>query len=133
MKIKFKKLHPNAKMPQKAHDGDVGFDLTATSCHIDEYGNYVYGFGIAIEIPKGYGGFLYPRSSLSKYTLVMKGHVGVIDAGYRGEITAKFHPDAFGDITVYNVGDRAAQLVIQQVPDIEFEEIYCREKYWWIW
>jgi dUTP pyrophosphatase len=125
MKIKFKKLHPDAKMPQKAHDGDVGFDLTATSCHIDEYGNYVYGFGIALEIPKGYGGFLYPRSSLSKYTLVMKGHVGVIDAGYRGEITGKFHPDAFGeeDITVYNVGDRAAQLVIQQIPDVEFEEV----------
>ncbi len=92
MKIKFVKLHENATMPKKAHATDAGFDLTATSRHFDEHGALVYGTGIAVEIPDGYVGYVFPRSSISKIDLAMSNAVGVIDSGYRGEITAKFKP-----------------------------------------
>lgn len=92
MKIKFVKLTENAVIPTKAHPTDAGFDLTATSRHFDEHGAIVYGTGIAVEIPTGYVGLAFPRSSVSKLDLSMANAVGVIDAGYRGEITFKFKP-----------------------------------------
>ncbi len=92
MKIKFVKLTENAVTPTKAHATDAGFDLTATSRTFDEHGAVVYGTGIAMEIPTGYVGLVFPRSSVSRFDLSMANAVGVIDAGYRGEITAKFKP-----------------------------------------
>lgn len=92
MKIKFVKLLENAVAPTKAHATDAGFDLTATSRTFDEHGAVVYGTGIAVEIPAGYVGLVFPRSSVSKFDLSMANAVGVIDAGYRGEITVKFKP-----------------------------------------
>ena len=88
--VKIKKLHPDAVIPTYAHDTDCGMDLTAVSKTFDEYGNVVYGFGLAFEIPKGYAGFIFPRSSNHKSGLLLTNSVGVIDAGYRGEVTAKF-------------------------------------------
>lgn len=92
MKIKFVKMHADAVVPTKAHATDAGFDLTATSRVFDEHGAVVYGTGIAVEIPTGYVGLAFPRSSVSKLDVSMANAVGVIDAGYRGEITFKFKP-----------------------------------------
>ena len=79
--LKFKKLVESAKAPNKATSGSNGFDLTATSKEwSDEFQAYVYGTGIAIEIPKGYVGLLFPRSSVRKYALAMSNCVGVIDS-----------------------------------------------------
>lgn len=79
--LKFKKLVESAKAPNKATSGSNGFDLTATSKEwSDEFQAYVYGTGIAIEIPKGYVGLLFPRSSVRKYALAMANCVGVIDS-----------------------------------------------------
>lgn len=90
IKVKIKKLHKDAVIPQYAHDTDAGLDLTAVSKTYDEYGNVVYGFGLAFEIPKGYVGLIFPRSSNHKHYLTLTNSVGVIDSGYRGEVTAKF-------------------------------------------
>lgn len=90
LKVKIKKLHPYAVVPSYAHSTDCGLDLTAVSKTFDEYGNVVYGFGLAFEIPEGYAGFIFPRSSNHKRGLLLTNSVGVIDAGYRGEVTAKF-------------------------------------------
>lgn len=138
MKVKFKRLNENAVMPKKAHPTDAGFDLVATSREIDEYGNIVYGTGLAVEIPDGYVGLAFPRSSVSKYNLVMANSVGVIDAHFRGEMKFKFKSvfkvyncakgidnlfqDNAGVVYPYNVGDRIAQLIIMPIPEIEFEE-----------
>lgn len=134
MKVRIKKLHPDAVMPTKAHDTDAGFDLTATTCHIDNNGNVVYGTGIAFEIPKGYAGFVFCRSSVSNHNLSQANCVGVIDSGYRGEVTVKFKPTlefmqqenpdhiSYRLPRYYALGDRIAQLVILPVPDIEFIE-----------
>jgi dUTP pyrophosphatase len=138
MKLYFKKLTENAVMPKKAHPTDAGFDLVATSRWIDDDGNIVYGTGIAVEIPEGYAGFVFPRSSNSKKDLILSNCVGIIDSGYRGEIMAKFKgtikirsvryvkdvSSAIVPIAVrsYDVGDRIAQLIILPYPEIEFEE-----------
>ena len=63
-------------------------DLTAIAMEKDSYGNVIYGTGLAIEIPEGYVGLLFPRSSNSKTDLYLTNHVGVIDSGYRGELIA---------------------------------------------
>lgn len=63
MKVKIKKLSENAVIPSYAKQGDAGMDLTATSKFFDEYGNICYGVGLAFEIPEGYVGLIFPRSS----------------------------------------------------------------------
>ena len=90
LKVKIKKLYKSAVIPSYAHSTDCGLDLTAVRKTYDEYGNVVYGFGLAFEIPEGYAGFIFPRSSNYKSGLLLTNSVGVIDSGYRGEVTAKF-------------------------------------------
>ena len=91
MKVKIKKLDNAAVIPSYATNGDAGLDLTAVSCQIDQSGLFIeYGTGLAVEIPEGYVGLLFPRSSVSKTTLILANHVGVVDSGYRGEIKFRF-------------------------------------------
>ena len=124
MIIKIKKLHENAVIPAYAKPGDAGLDLTATSVVTDEYGNVVYGTGLAIEIPFGYAGLLFPRSSNSKTDLYLTNHVGVVDSGYRGEIMFKYRPyNGLVDAKVYSVGERVGQIVILPYPSVSFEEV----------
>ena len=120
MKVKIKKLEKEAIIPRYAKDGDAGMDLTATSKSYDENNNVVYGTGLAVEIPEGYVGLVFPRSSICKKDLFLTNSVGVIDSGYRGEIMAKFkHTDNLP--VEYRVGERIAQLIIIPHPYIEFE------------
>lgn len=122
LKIKIKKLHPDAVIPKKAHESDAAYDLTAVSRSFDDHGNVVYGFGFALEIPEGYVGLVFPRSSIYRKDLFLTNAVGVIDAGYRGEVTAKFKSTSQRLPTSYNVGDRVAQLIVIPIPEIEFVE-----------
>ena len=120
MKVKVKKLVPEAKIPKYARENDAGLDLTVTS--VEDIGlNYTkYGFGLAFEIPVGYVGLLFPRSSCYKKEQVMSNAVGVIDSSYRGEVSAVM----FGrSIEKYEVGERAAQLIIMPYPQIDLEEV----------
>lgn len=120
MKVKIKKLHPDAVAPQYAHETDAGLDLTATYVYKDKEGNFVYNTGLAFEIPEGYVGLLFPRSSNAKKDLLLSNSVGVIDSGYRGEVTFKFKPIGHN---IYNIGDRIGQMIILPYPKIEFEEV----------
>ncbi len=126
MILKVKKLVPDAVLPKKAHNSDAGYDLVAVSRSIDEDGAVVYGTGLAFEIPDGYVGLVFPRSSIAKKDIALSNSVGVIDSGYRGEVMAKFK---FVDPLIkheeyhwYDVGDRIAQLVIMKLPDIQVIE-----------
>lgn len=131
LKVKIKKLDKNAVIPGYAKEGDAGMDLTAVSVFKDEFGNAVYGTGLAFEIPKGFVGLLFPRSSNHKKELTLTNSVGVLDSGYRGEVMFKYKP-SFGanrflnqfneDINSYAIGDRIGQLIIIPYPEIEFEE-----------
>jgi dUTP pyrophosphatase len=127
MKIKYKKLHENATLPKHAKPGDAGVDLYATSVRVEthevpgeSYYFIEYGTGLAVEIPTGHVGLLFPRSSSSKTNLIMANSVGVIDESYRGEIKVRYRLDSVGyndllnnnKANVYQVGQAVAQLVI---------------------
>lgn len=125
MVVKVKKLVPGAVLPKKAHKDDAGYDLVAVSREYDENGAVVYGTGLAFEIPEGYVGLVFPRSSVYDRPLDMANCVGVIDAGYRGEVSAKFRhimSTARGVDHVYNAGDRIAQIVFVKLPDVQLVE-----------
>ena len=126
MKIKIKKLHPKAVIPNYSKPGDAGMDLVITSIINENKEDISYGFGISLEIPEGYVGLVFPRSSIRKYDLFLTNAVGVIDSGYRGELQATFKKiQGVSNNTLdnYKVGDRICQLTIIPYPPIEFEEV----------
>ena len=131
MKVKIKKVHPDAKMPKYAKFGDAGLDLTAISkdrsFKFNEIRSVVtFGTGLSIEIPEGYVGLIFPRSSVSKTYYHLANSVGVIDSSYRGEILVKMREaiTAEGEpLKDYEVGEKIAQLIIIPYPQIELEEV----------
>lgn len=126
MTVKFKRLSEKAVLPTRAHKGDAGADLTCTG--IDPVLNdarqivYVYHTDLAVEIPEGYVGLIFPRSSIYKKSLRQSNCVGVIDSGYRGEIIVTFNPTTDVVPAIYQVGERFAQLVIVPYLDCDIEE-----------
>ena len=120
MQIKFKKLDPAAVAPKQGTPGSAGFDLAA--CAFSYTSNRItYRTGIAVEIPPGHVGLVFPRSSVCKTSLRLTNAVGVIDSDYRGEITAVFDLLPERD-NGYKVGDRICQLVIVPIPEVEYIE-----------
>lgn len=150
MKVKIKKVHPLAVIPKYATDYSAGMDLTVVDWEFDGYGNKVYHTGLAFEIPEGYVGLIFPRSSNAKKNLILSNSIGVIDSDYRGEVTLKYKTsirvitsmdtyvkmlkgesiskdnveitNVWGD-NDYEVGDRCGQIIIMPYPKIEFEEV----------
>lgn len=135
MKVRIKKLYNDSILPTKAHDTDAGYDLYAHSMNYDNDGNVVYGCGIAFEIPKGYVGLVFPRSSNAQKDLLLSNSVGVVDSGFRGEISFKFkqhwsfatmwEPSVYlrrNKDRDYRVGERIGQIVIMPYPEIELVE-----------
>lgn len=120
--VKFKKLDERAVIPSRAHERGAGWDLTCTSVQEDMRHNCVsYGTGLAVEIPDGFVGLIFPRSSVYKEDLDLTNAVGVIDSSYRGEVMAKFRilqPHTHR----YTIGDRIGQLIIMPYPEVEFEQ-----------
>lgn len=122
MDVKIKLLHEKAVIPTKAHNDDAGFDLTAVARTVDNYGNYVYDTGVAMNIPSGYVGLIFQRSSVAKKSVILSNSVGVIDAGYTGSITFKYKP-IVADVSSsmarpYEVGERIGQIIIIPIPRI---------------
>jgi dUTP pyrophosphatase len=122
MKVRFKKLRPDASIPSYAKPGDCGMDLVSTSSEYktDDYRHIEYGTGLAVEIPEGHVGLLFPRSSVYKTGMHLCNAVGVVDSAYRGELKVKFYLQP--GIEPYAVGARVCQLVILPFPTIEPEE-----------
>ena len=124
MKVRIKKLSELAVIPSYAKDGDAGMDLVATSIISNTSTQITYGIGLALEIPKGFVGLIFPRSSVRKTRLMLSNCVGVVDSGYRGELQATFNKINNDSVSEndYKVGDRIAQIMIIPHPSIEFEE-----------
>jgi dUTP pyrophosphatase len=125
MIVKIKKLHPDAVIPFYAKSGDAGMDLVAVTK--EETNRYIqYKTGLAFEIPTGYAGFIFPRSSNSNIDLIMSNCVAVIDSGYRGEVMIRFKPTrhySYMPHKTYEIGDKVAQIIIMPYPEIQFEEV----------
>ena len=119
--IKFKRIHQKAQIPKKQHKQDAGYDLTAVSVSYGVNRQVIYGTGLCVQIPEGYVGKIYPRSSIRKLSLTLSNSVGIIDAGYTGEIQVTFRQYDLSEI--YNPGDRIAQLVIEKLIPVEFIEV----------
>jgi dUTP pyrophosphatase len=120
--VKIKKLSEDAVIPSYSKSGDAGMDLTITKEIENTSFSVTYGFGIALEIPRGYVGLVFPRSSIRNQELILSNSVGVIDSGYRGEIQATFKKTNGLDSLKYKVGERGAQIVIMPYPNIELIE-----------
>ena len=118
-----KKLHPNAVIPTYSKEGDAGMDITSTEILSDTTTQVTYGTGIAVEIPKGYVGLVFPRSSIRKVELELSNSVGVIDSGYRGEIQATFNKTNGLHSIKYDIGDRIVQIMIIPYPQVVFTEV----------
>ena len=129
MKVRIKKLTPNAVIPVKKYNSDFCYDLTATSVEEIKPGVYCYGTGLAVEMVRDIDETLNkrisidirPRSSIYKTGMVLANSTGTIDEGYRDEIKLIFYKVADGDI--YEVGERIAQMKIGFTVPVEFEEV----------
>jgi dUTP pyrophosphatase len=126
MRVKIKKLSTEAIIPTYAKSGDAGMDMVATKIIGENLGSITYGTDISMEIPEGFVGLIFPRSSIRKTNLQLSNSVGVVDSGYRGEIQATFNKIQGIDNVErdsYKVGDRICQIMIIPHPTVEFEEV----------
>jgi len=117
-------LDADLPVPKYAHDGDAGMDLYAAedATITAGGGRGLVATGISIAIPKGYGGFVLPRSGMAlKHGISVVNAPGLIDAAYRGEIKViLLNTDPSTDYSI-SKGDRIAQLVIQQVATVQWQ------------
>lgn len=133
MEVKFKKLHNDAVLPSYANPNDAGMDLKAVSFtqEFDKSGKLVlvYHTGLAVEIPQGYMGLIFMRSSVSQKSLCMTNCVDIVDCDYKGEILIKFKITTDALPTIYQPGENIAQMVIMPFPHIEpvFSEVLSGE------
>ena len=125
MKVKIKKLNPNAKIPTYGSPYAAGADLYAciNSEEIINPGETkLIKTGFSLELPIGYAAFIYARSGLaSKRGLAPANKVGVVDCDYRGEVMVALHNHS-GVAQSISVGERIAQMVIAPYITAEFEE-----------
>jgi dUTP pyrophosphatase len=133
--LKIKLLSEDAQMPVYSTEGSACMDLFASSnANESKEGFIEYNTGIAIEIPKGYVAYIFPRSSVSKRNLTLCNSVGVIDSDYRGEIKFRFYkiPKGrhrqvgafiqqeidFNGCNLYKKGDKIGQLMLVKNPPL---------------
>jgi dUTP pyrophosphatase len=128
MRLGVRRLHPDARLPLRAHDDDAGHDLhAAEAVTIGPGERAVVATGIAIELPEGHAGFVVPRSGLAaRHGIAIVNAPGLIDAGYRGEVKVLLLNTDRSEPFAIAPGDRIAQLVVAPVaaPDVvEVDEL----------
>lgn len=123
MELQVKRLHPDAVLPSRAHPNDAGLDLYVHRFTVDDdMEQQTCHTGVAVRVPDGHVGLLFARSSITERSVRLANAVGVIDAGYTGELKLVFDTrDACG--FYYGTGDRCAQLVVVPIPTIELVEV----------
>lgn len=125
LELPIKKLDEAAIIPEIAYEGDAGFDLRSlVNITLEPFERALVPTGLAIAIPKGYAGFVLPRSgSAIKQGLSLVNAPGLIDSGYRGELCCIcINLDAHNSIEIH-AGDRIAQLVIMQIEQLKLIEV----------
>lgn len=133
MKVRFKRLDPEAAAPVRGSEHSAAWDLCATRVvkeldTPDGMPRVTVHTGLAVEIPEGWYGDLRARSSVCHTGLILANGCGVIDSDYRGEIKAVFYMPTGNNMPTgnhlcnYSEGERCLQLLISPVPDVEFEE-----------
>lgn len=120
MDLPFERLDPTAELPAMRHPGDAGLDLRSTvDVEVAPGGRAMIPTGVAVAIPDGHAGLVLPRSGLaSKQGLTLANAPGLIDAGYRGEVTCAVVNLDRETPVVISKGDRIAQLVVVTIPSV---------------
>lgn len=135
MKVKIKKINPNAVVPFKTYDRDFCYDCVATSCEEVAPNVYKYGIGLAFEMkPSDHErGWVWgektrfaldfrPRSSVWKTGMVLSNCIGTVDELFRGEVSAVFY-HVMPDMPKYEVGDKIVQCMFSANETLEFEVV----------
>ena len=125
LRVSFRRLHEDARLPAQAHAGDAGYDL----CSVDKVtlppgGRALLRTGISIAIPHGYAGLVLPRSGLAvKHGISLVNAPGLIDSGYRGEIQVPLINHDRENTFEVEAGMRIAQLVFVRAAEADFVEV----------
>ncbi|MCH1488993.1 MAG: dUTP diphosphatase [Ilumatobacteraceae bacterium] len=126
LRVDVQRLDPEIPLPAYAHPGDAGIDLHARESTVIRSGGgrVLMPTGIAVAIPLGWAGFVLPRSGLAlKHGLSVVNSPGLIDSAYRGELkVVLINTDPTDDYEVSR-GDRIAQLVLQRVGEVTWNEV----------
>ncbi len=125
MKIRIQKLSKDIPTPSYAHPGDAGLDLyAAKDVVLKPFERTLVPTGIKVAIPRGYAGFVQPKSGLAlNQGLSIVNTPGLIDSGYRGEIGVILINLDPQNIALISRGQKIAQLVIQEVKEALVEEV----------
>ncbi|CAN5613858.1 hypothetical protein BH23ACT6_BH23ACT6_15090 [soil metagenome] len=118
-------LEADTGLPSRAHPGDAGLDLHASTGHTLQPGRRAtVGTGVALALPAGYAAYVLPRSGLAaKHGITVLNAPGTVDAGYRGEVKVTLlNTDPEVSFTI-SPGDRIAQMVVQPVHEVAFHQV----------
>ena len=131
MKVEVERLDKGLPLPEYVHPGeDAGIDLYSRENVYLPYQDWaLIKTGIKVAIPKGYGGFINPRSGMAlKHGITVLNADGVIDPGYRGEVgIILINHSIHEDFEIFP-GDRIAQLIVMPTPRIEWKEVESLDK-----
>ena len=121
MQLPFRTLHPDARLPEAAHEHDAGLDLrSVVDCELGPGERALVPVGLAVEIPPGHAGLVVPRSGLAaRHGITILNAPGLVDAGYRGELQVALLNTDRAEPFAIAAGDRIAQLVIVAVPPVD--------------
>ena len=126
IRVAVQRLDPALALPVTAHAGDAGVDLYARedATIAAGGGRILMPTGLAVAVPLGYAGLVVPRSGLAlKHGITLVNTPGIIDSGYRGELkVVMINTDPVADYVVSR-GDRVAQLLVQQIETVQWEEV----------
>jgi dUTP pyrophosphatase len=125
LELPVRRLRPEARLPDRAYPGDAGLDLaTCQPVELRPGERAVVPTGLAVAIPRGYAGFVQPRSGLAAQRgVAVVNSPGLIDSGYRGEIRIVLLNTDREETFTAEAGDRIAQLVVLPVPAVEITEV----------
>ncbi len=125
IELPFRRIHPDAVLPDRAYSGDAGLDLAA--CERVELApgeREMVGTGIAVAIPEGHAGFVQPRSGLAaRHGISIVNTPGLVDSGYRGELRVILLNTDARETFVVEPGMRIAQLVVVPVATVDPVEV----------
>lgn len=125
IELEVQRVHDDARLPERAYDGDAGLDLHAVeSVRLEPGERAVVGTGLAVAIPAGYAGFVQPRSGLAaRHGIAVVNSPGLVDSGYRGEIKVVLLNTDRERTFAVEQGERIAQLVVLPVPAVAVREV----------
>ena len=130
LKVPFRRLRPEAKVPDRAYAGDAGYDLAAAESVVLAPGERaVVRTGIAIAVPDGYAGLMLPRSGLAvRHGISLVNAPGLIDPGYRGELMVPLINHDRAETFEVETGMRIAQLVLVRAAEARFMSVELLEE-----